>query len=114
NEVQPLLMPVGLDPAHTFPQVANKSLNFIVRLTGKDAFGRENEIAIVKVPRILPRFFRLPSVKGSRQIHFVSISSLIRTHLGDLFPGRQVTEFSQFRVTRHSDMAVDEDEVKNL
>ena len=114
NEVQPLLMPVGLDPAHPFPQVANKSLNFIVRLTGKDAFGRENEIAIVKVPRILPRFFRLPSVKGSRQIHFVSISSLIRTHLGDLFPGRQVTEFSQFRVTRHSDLAVDEEEVKNL
>ncbi|HSX95034.1 MAG TPA: polyphosphate kinase 1 [Hydrogenophaga sp.] len=114
NEVQPLLMPVGLDPAHPFPQVANKSLNFIVRLTGKDAFGRENEIAIVKVPRILPRFFRLPSVKGSRQIHFVSISSLIRTHLNELFPGRQVTEFSQFRVTRHSDLAVDEEEVKNL
>lgn len=114
NEVQPLLMPVGLDPAHPFPQVANKSLNFIVRLTGKDAFGRENEIAIVKVPRILPRFFRLPSVKGSKQIHFVSISSLIRTHLGELFPGRQVTEFSQFRVTRHSDLAVDEEEVKNL
>jgi polyphosphate kinase len=114
HEVQPLLMPVGLDPAHPFPQVANKSLNFIVRLAGKDAFGRENEIAIVKVPRILPRFFRLPAVKGSKQIHFVSISSLIRTHLGDLFPGRQVTEFSQFRVTRHSDLAVDEEEVKNL
>ena len=114
EEVQPLLMPIGLDPAHPFPQVANKSLNFIVRLSGKDAFGRENEIAIVKVPRILPRFFRLPSVKGSRQIHFVSISSLIRTHLNELFPGRQVTEFSQFRVTRHSDLAVDEEEVKNL
>lgn len=114
EEVQPLLMPIGLDPAHPFPQVANKSLNFIVRLSGKDAFGRENEIAIVKVPRILPRFFRLPPVKGSRQIHFVSISSLIRSHLGELFPGRQVSEFSQFRVTRHSDLAVDEEEVKNL
>jgi polyphosphate kinase len=114
REVQPLLMPVGLDPAHPFPQVANKSLNFIVRLTGKDAFGRENEIAIVKVPRILPRFFRMPPIKGSKQTHFVSISSLIRSHLPDLFPGRQVTEFSQFRVTRHSDLAVDEEEVKNL
>ncbi|QHE76657.1 polyphosphate kinase 1 [Hydrogenophaga sp. PBL-H3] len=114
KEVQPLLMPVGLDPAHPFPQVANKSLNFIVRLAGKDAFGRENEIAIVKVPRILPRFFSMPPVKGSKQTHFVSISSLIRSHLGDLFPGRQVTEFSQFRVTRHSDLAVDEEEVKNL
>jgi polyphosphate kinase len=94
--------------------VANKSLNFIVRLKGKDAFGRENEIAIVKVPRSLPRFFQMPVVKGSKQSHFVSISSLIRSHLGDLFPGRQVTEFSQFRVTRHSDLAVDEEEVKNL
>ncbi len=114
REVQPLLMPVGLDPAHPFPQVANKSLNFIVRLAGKDAFGRENEIAIVKVPRALPRYVRLPVAKRSKQQHFVSISSLIRSHLSDLFPGRQVTEFSQFRVTRHSDLAVDEEEVKNL
>ena len=114
REVQPLLMPVGLDPAHPFPQVANKSLNFIVRLAGKDAFGRENEVAIVKVPRILPRYFSMPPVKGSKQTHFVSISSLIRSHLADLFPGRQVTEFAQFRVTRHSDLAVDEEEVKNL
>lgn len=114
REVQPLLMPVGLDPAHPFPQVANKTLNFIVRLSGKDAFGRENEIAIVKVPRALPRYVRLPVAKRSKQQHFVSISSLIRAHLSDLFPGRQVTEFSQFRVTRHSDLAVDEEEVKNL
>jgi polyphosphate kinase len=114
REVQPLLLPIGLDPSHPFPQVANKSLNFIVRLNGKDAFGRENEVAIVKVPRALPRFIRMPGVKGSKQLHFVSISSVIRAHLGDLFPGRQVTEFSQFRVTRHSDLAVDEEEVKNL
>jgi len=112
--VQPLLVPVGLDPAHPFPQVANKTLTFIVRLAGRDAFGRENEIAIVKVPRYLPRFLQIPSPRGSKQQHFVSISSLIRTHLVDLFPGRQVTEFSQFRVTRHSDLAVDEEEVKNL
>jgi polyphosphate kinase len=114
REVQPLLLPVGLDPSHPFPQVANKSLNFIVRLSGRDAFGRENEIAIVKVPRVLPRFFRMPAVKGSKQAHFVSISSVVRAHLADLFPGRQVTEFAQFRVTRHSDLAVDEEEVKNL
>jgi polyphosphate kinase len=114
REVQPLLVPVGLDPAHPFPQVANKSLTFIVRLSGRDAFGRENEVAIVKVPRFLPRFLRMPAAKNSRQQLFISISSLIRSHLVDLFPGRQVTEFSQFRVTRHSDLAVDEEEVKNL
>lgn len=114
REVQPLLVPIGLDPAHPFPQVANKTLNYIVRLAGKDAFGRENEIAIVRVPRSLPRYMRIPPVRGSKQHQFVSISSAIRSHLADLFPGRQVTEFSQFRVTRHSDLAVDEDEVKNL
>jgi polyphosphate kinase len=114
QEVQPLLLPVGLDPSHPFPQVANKSLNFIVRLAGRDAFGRENEVAIVKVPRALPRYVRIPSVKGSKQSYFASISSVIRAHLNDLFPGRTVTEFSQFRVTRHSDLAVDEEEVKNL
>ena len=114
TEVQPLLVPVGLDPSHPFPQVASKSLNFIVRLKGLDAFGRENEIAIVKVPRSLPRFIAMPGIKGRKARLFVSISSVIRAHLDDLFPGRQVTEFSQFRVTRHSDLAVDEEEVKNL
>ncbi len=113
-EVQPLLIPVGLDPSHPFPQVASKTLNFIVRLKGVDAFGRENEVAIVKVPRSLPRFIEMPGVKGRKARLFVSISSVIRAHLADLFPGRQVTEFSQFRVTRHSDLAVDEEEVKNL
>ena len=114
REVRPLLLPVGLDPAHPFPQVANKSLNFIVRLSGKDAFGRDNEIAIVKVPRSLPRLIPLPEkLSGKRQL-FVSISSVIRAHLKDLFPGRDVGQFSQFRVTRHSDLSVDEEDVKNL
>ncbi len=114
REVRPLLIPVGLDPAHPFPQVANKSLNFIVRLGGKDAFGRHNEIAIVKVPRVLPRLIRMPDKVAGRHTLFVSLSSVIRAHLPDLFPGREVGEFSQFRVTRHSDLAVDEDDVQNL
>ncbi|MBC7604618.1 MAG: polyphosphate kinase 1 [Ramlibacter sp.] len=114
TDVRPLLIPVGLDPSHPFPQVANKSLNFIVRLSGKDAFGRENEIAIVKVPRVLPRLIRMPAkVSGGKSL-FVSLSSVIRAHLDGLFAGRQVGEFSQFRVTRHSDLSVDEDDVKDL
>ena len=116
--VRPLLVPVGLDPSHPFPQVANKSLNFIVRLGGHDAFGRQNDIAIVKVPRVLPRFIHMPDKGGSKRAGkgtlFVSLSSIIRAHLDDLFPGRTVGQFSQFRVTRHSDLAVDEDDVKNL
>lgn len=114
REVRPLLIPVGLDPAHPFPQVANKSLNFIVRLRGPDAFGRENEVAIVKVPRALPRLVRMPAKLAPHAMLFVSLSSIIRAHLHDLFPGREVTEFSQFRVTRHSDMALDEEDVRNL
>ncbi|CAM3372921.1 polyphosphate kinase 1 [Paracidovorax anthurii] len=114
REVRPLLVPVGLDPAHPFPQVANKSLNFIVRLKGNDAFGRENEIAIVKVPRVLPRLVRLPVKVAPKGAQCVSLSSIVRAHLSELFPGREVTEFSQFRVTRHSDLAVDEDDVRNL
>jgi polyphosphate kinase len=114
REVRPLLIPVGLDPSHPFPQVANKSLNFIVRLSGDDAFGRENEIAIVKVPRVLPRFIHMPA-KGSHKGNlYLSLSSVIRSHLAELFPGRVVEQFSQFRVTRHSDLAVDEDDVQNL
>ncbi|RYY69060.1 MAG: polyphosphate kinase 1, partial [Comamonadaceae bacterium] len=114
REVRPLLIPVGLDPAHPFPQVANKSLNFIVRLAGKDAFGRENEIAIVKVPRVLPRLIPMPARVAGKRTLFVSLSSVIRAHLDAMFPGRQVGEFSQFRVTRHSDLAVGEEDVRNL
>jgi len=113
-QVRPLLVPVGLDPAHPFPQVANKSLHFIVRLGGKDAFGRENQVAILKMPRVLPRVIRLPhKVAGGRQA-FVLLTSVIRAHLEELFSGRRVEAFSQFRLTRDSELAVDEAEVKNL
>ncbi|KQP09100.1 polyphosphate kinase 1 [Pseudorhodoferax sp. Leaf265] len=114
REVRPLLVPTGLDPAHPFPLVANKSLNFIVQLTGRDAFGRENDIAIVKVPRVLPRVIRVPDKLSGGRTLAVLLSSVIRAHLSELFPGRQVGQFSQFRVTRHSDLAVDEEEVNNL
>ena len=114
SDVRPLLVPVALDPSHPFPQVANKSLNFIVALSGQDAFGRSNNIAIVRVPRALPRLIKLPKNLSNKQQKFVSLSSVIRAHLASLFDGREVLSFSQFRVTRHSDLAVDEEDVKNL
>ncbi len=114
SNVRPLLVPVALDPSHPFPQVANKSLNFIVSLGGTDAFGRQNNIAIVRVPRALPRLIKLPKNLSGKQQLFVSLSSIIRTHLESLFAGREMLSFSQFRVTRHSDLAVDEEDVKNL
>jgi polyphosphate kinase len=114
SQVRPLLVPLSLDPSHPFPQVANKSLNFIARVEGRDAFGRENHIAIVKVPRVLPRVIRLPRELCDGQQGFVLLTSVIRAHLAELFPGRQVTAFSQFRVTRDSDLAVEGDDVTNL
>ncbi|HJV59627.1 MAG TPA: polyphosphate kinase 1, partial [Albitalea sp.] len=115
KQVRPLLVPVGLDPSHPFPQVANKSLNFIVRLSGRDAFGRENTIAIVKVPRVLPRVIKLPpQLAPAGQQAFVLLTSVMRAHLGELFPGREVEAFSQFRVTRDSELEVDEEDVTNL
>lgn len=115
KQVRPLLVPVGLDPAHPFPLVANKSLNFIVKLGGRDAFGRDNSIAIVKVPRVLPRVIRLPEKLAATGTQpFVLLSSVIRAHLEELFPGRSVEAFSQFRVTRDSDLDVDEEDMTNL
>lgn len=114
TEVRPLLVPVALDPSHPFPLVANKSLNFIVLLGGNDAFGRANNIAIVKVPRVLPRLIKLPKNLSGKQQKFISLSSVIRAHLSSLFAGREVLNFSQFRVTRHSELSVDEEDVKNL
>ena len=115
REVRPLLTPIGLDPAHPFPQVLNKSLNFIVELSGKDAFGRGSAIAILKAPRVLPRVIRLPDeLSDNGGISFCLLSSVIHAHISDLFTGREVLAYSQFRVTRDSDLWVDEEEVKNL
>ena len=114
REVRPLLAPIGLDPSHPFPQVMNKALNFIIQLEGKDAYGRTSGVSILKVPRVLPRVIPLPAKLVPGKQAFVLLSSVIRAHLHEVFPGRTVSGFSQFRVTRDSDMWVDEREVHNL
>jgi polyphosphate kinase len=112
TDVKPLLVPVALDPSHPFPQVANKSLNFIVQLENKSQ--KEQTIAIVRVPRVLPRLIRLPERLCDKQQGFVSLTSVIRAHLNDLFEGAKILHYSQFRVTRNSELSVDEDDVSNL
>jgi len=114
NEVRPLLTPIGLDPAHPFPQVVNKSLNFVIELRGNDAFGRDTGIAIVKAPRVLPRIIKIPQDVAGEDNAFVMLSSVLHAHLHELFPGREVVNYSQFRVTRDADLWLDEEEVKNL
>ncbi|MGA0806148.1 MAG: polyphosphate kinase 1, partial [Pseudohongiellaceae bacterium] len=116
RELLPIISPVALDPAHPFPQVLNKSLNFIIQLEGKDAFGRNSGIAIVQAPRALPRIVRLPpsSTSTSHEYDFVLLSSIIFKHAGDLFPGMKVKGCYQFRVTRNADITVQEEEANDL
>jgi polyphosphate kinase len=114
RELLPVLSPVGLDPAHPFPQVLNKSLNFIISLEGKDAFGRHSGIAIVQAPRALPRLIQLPQSCATHDHDFVYLSSIIYRHAGDLFPGMKVTGCHQFRVTRNADLMVEEEEAGDL
>ncbi len=114
HELMPVLSPLGLDPAHPFPRILNKSLNFIVSLKGKDAFGRSSGTAVVQAPRALPRLIQLPQSADSGPHDFVFLSSIIHAHVDDLFPGMKVTACYQFRVTRNSDLFVDEEEVDDL
>ena len=114
REVLPLLTPIGLDPAHPFPRVYNKSLNFIIELTGNDAFGRAASIAIVQAPRTLPRLMKVPADIAGIPHGYVLLSALISIFANDLFPGMQVKGVYQWRVTRNSDLFVDEEEVTNL
>ncbi len=114
REVMPVLTPIGLDPAHPFPRVLNKSLNFAVELEGKDAFGRNSGTAIVQAPRALPRVIRLPRDVAECENGFVFLSSILHAHVGELFSGMHVLGCYQFRVTRNSDLFVDDEEIKNL
>src|SRR4051812_29815226 len=114
KEIEPVLTPLGLDPARPFPRIQNKSLNFIVRLSGKDAFGRDAELAVVQVPRSLPRIIRLPQASATEQTHFVFLSTVISRFVAQLFSGMKVEGAWQFRVTRNSDLFVDDEEVDNL
>lgn len=114
REVFPVLSPIGLDPAHPFPRILNKSLNFIVSLKGEDAFGRESGIAVVQAPRALPRLILMPEEIAGGPNGFVFLSSIIHAHVGKLFEGMQVRGCYQFRVTRNAELFVDEEEIEDL
>jgi polyphosphate kinase len=114
RELLPVLSPIGLDPSHPFPRILNKSLNFLVSLEGTDAFGRDSAIAIVQAPRALPRIINIPEAYATGPHEFVFLSSIIHAHVEDLFPGMRVTGCYQFRVTRNSDLFVDDEDVEDL
>jgi polyphosphate kinase len=114
REMMPVLTPIGLDPAHPFPRVFNKSLNFAVELEGRDAFGRDSRAAIVQAPRVLPRVIRLPKAVADGPNDFIFLTSVLHAHVAELFTGMRVLGCYQFRVTRNSDLFVEEEEVKDL
>ena len=112
REVEPVLSPLGLDPARPFPRIQNKSLNFIVRLAGQDAFGRDTGLAVVQAPRSLPRVVALPEEGGRKR--FVLLTGIVQQFVSKLFSGMEVLGCYQFRVTRNSDLFVDDEEVDDL
>ena len=114
REILPVLSPLGLDPAHPFPRILNKSLNFAVSLKGKDAFGRDADMALVRAPRSLPRLIRMPADIAGAEYGFVFLSAVLAAFMDELFPGMQVTGSYQFRVTRNGELLVDEEDAENL
>jgi polyphosphate kinase len=115
DEIVPVLTPLTIDPSRPFPRILNKSLNFVVRLDGKDAFGRRRKRAIVQAPRTLPRIIRLPEkLSEAGRDNYVFLSSVIHANVDELFPGLNVEGCYQFRVTRNSNLYVDDEEVDDL
>ncbi|MFC5569560.1 polyphosphate kinase 1 [Lysobacter yangpyeongensis] len=114
EEIMPVLSPLGLDPAHPFPKILNKSLNIVVVLKGRDAFGRAGHLAIVRAPRSLPRIIQLPEDVSGGPTDFVFLSAVLSSFVDELFPGMKVEGAYQFRVTRNSELVVDEEEVDNI
>ena len=115
DELRPIISPLALDPAHPFPRILNKSLHFIVSLKGKDAFGRNSGLAMVQIPRALPRIIQLPVEEcDCGPNDFVFLSSVVHAYVASLFPGMNVKGCYQFRVTRNSDLYVDEEAIDDL
>ncbi len=114
TSIEPVLTPLAINPAHPFPKILNKSLNFIVELEGADVFGQKLTFAIVQAPRLLPRILPMPKdISGGGQ-GLMLLSSIVQGFIGQLFEGLQIKGAYQFRVTRNSELFVDEEEVADL
>ena len=113
TQVRPVLTPLGLDPAHPFPQLLNKSLNSIVQLEITEDAELRQRLAVVQVPRVLPRLVKLPRPDSPEQ-HYIFLGELIGHYLADLFLGTTILGYWHFRVTRNSELYIDEEETANL
>jgi len=113
TQLRPVLTPLGLDTAHPFPKLLNKSLNMIVQLEIIQAGARRRRLAVVQVPRVLPRLVKPPRA-DPRQKHYVFLGDVIRRHLAELFPGADILGCWHFRVTRNSGLYADQEEAATL
>jgi polyphosphate kinase len=113
EQVHPVLTPLAIDPAHPFPQFVNKSLNLLLWLDDPDTPATERMMAFIPVPRILPRVVRIP---GGKQVPdcYIFLSDVLKIFAKNLFPGYRVMSVNAFRITRNSDLYIDEEEVENL
>ncbi len=111
KQVLPVLTPLGVDPSHPFPQIANKTLNLLATLT--DPSTGEREVAVIPVPRILPRVVQI-GPQAARTPVLIFLSDILKTFASLLFPGYQIDNIKAFRVTRNSDLYFDEEEASNL
>ena len=114
EQIEPLLTPIALDPAHPFPRILNKSLNFVIELEGTNAFGRPADIVILQAPRVLPRVIRVPKAVAGAPHGLMLLTSVVTGFVERLFPGLVVKSVNQFRVTRNSELFVDEEEITDL
>ena len=114
DQIEPILTPIALDHARPFPRIFNKSLNFIVELQGDDVFGRKTRIGIVQAPRILPRVISVPPPISGLAHGLVLLTSVVQAFVGQLFPGMTVLGVHQFRLTRNSDLELDDVDVIDL
>ena len=113
QEVVPMLTPLAVDASHPFPHLLNRSHNLLVR--AKTRRGSEPLHAIVQVPRVVPRLILMPRGKGADEPwEYIYLASLIKQHIGELFPGLILDGVHAFRVTRNSDLYIDDEEAENL
>lgn len=113
EEVQPVLTPLAIDPAHPFPQFGNKSLNILLWIDDPDTSDVEKMLAFIPVPRILPRVVRVPGTKRA-PASYIFLSDVLKLFARELFPGYKILSAHAFRITRNSDLYIDEEEVENL
>jgi polyphosphate kinase len=114
SSIEPLLTPLAINPAHPFPRILNKSLNFIIELDGVDVFGQKLNFAIVQAPRLLPRILSVPKEVCGAEHGLMLLSSVVQGFVGDLFSGLSIKGVYQFRVTRNSELFLDDDDVADL